>query len=100
MKEVAKDAYVDIGRPIAKPTGQLAGLVPRAIKAALAPVEKWVLQREYNVAETQKLLEIKLQNITPEVTFMSNFKFLLSEPGFQSFTDVAIAASSINLQAT
>jgi hypothetical protein len=65
VKEVAKDAYVDIGRPIAKPTGQLAGLVPRAIKAALAPVEKWVLQREYNVAETQKLLEIKLQNITP-----------------------------------
>lgn len=65
VKEVAKDAYADIGRPIAKPTGQLAGLVPRAIKAALAPVEKWVLQQEYNVAETQKLLEIKLQNITP-----------------------------------
>lgn len=65
VKEVAKDAYADVGRPIAKPTGQLVGLVPRAIKAALAPVEKWVLQREYNVAETQKLLEIKLQNITP-----------------------------------
>ncbi len=64
-KEVAKDAYADVGRPVAKPTGELVGLVPRAIKAALAPVEKWVLQREYNVAETKKLLEEKLQNITP-----------------------------------
>lgn len=65
VKEVAKDAYADVGRPVAKPTGELVGLVPRAIKAALAPVEKWVLQREYNVAETKKLLEEKLQNVTP-----------------------------------
>ena len=65
VKEVAKEAYADMGRSIAKPTGQLIGLVPRAIKAALAPIEKWVLQREYNIAETQKLLEIKLQNINP-----------------------------------
>ena len=27
---------------------------------------------------------------------MSNFKFLLSEPGFQSFADVAIAAGIAN----
>lgn len=67
VKEVAKDAYADVGRPVAKPTGELIGLVPRAIKAALAPVEKWVLQREYNVAETKKLLEEKLQNITPDL---------------------------------
>ena len=26
---------------------------------------------------------------------MSNFKFLLSEPGFQSFADVAVAAEKI-----
>lgn len=66
-KEVAKDAYADAGRPVAKPTGDLLGLVPRAIKAALAPVEKWVLQQEYNVAETKKLLEEKLQNTPPEL---------------------------------
>lgn len=65
-KEVAKDVYVDGGRPVVKPTGELLGLVPRAIKAALAPVEKWVLQREYNIAETQRLLEEKLKNISPD----------------------------------
>ena len=32
---------------------------------------------------------------TNGVTFMSNFKFLLSEPGFASFADVAIAAEKI-----
>lgn len=67
VKEVAKDAYADVGRPIAKPTGELVGLVPRAIKAALAPVEKWVLQREYNVAETKLLLEKKLERVQPEL---------------------------------
>ena len=66
-KEVAKDVYEDVGHPIAKPTGELVGLVPRAIKAALAPVEKWVLQREYNVAETKKLLEEKLQSTPPDL---------------------------------
>lgn len=66
-KEVAKDVYADAGKPIAKPTGELLGLVPRAIKAALEPVEKWVLQREYNVAETKLLLEKKLENVQPEL---------------------------------
>lgn len=55
-KEIAKDVYTDGGRPVVKPTGELLGLIPRAIKAALAPAEKWILQREYNIAETQKLL--------------------------------------------
>ena len=66
-KELAKDVYADAGRPVAKPTGELVGLVPRAIRAALAPVEKWVLQQEYNVAETKKLLEEKLQGTPPEL---------------------------------
>lgn len=67
VKEVAKDVYADAGKPIAKPTGELLGLVPRAIKAALEPVEKWVLQREYNIAETKLLLEKKLENVQPEL---------------------------------
>lgn len=65
-KEIVKDVYADGGKPIVKPTGELVGLVPRAIKAALAPLEKWVLQREYNIEETKKLLEDKLKNIPPE----------------------------------
>ncbi|MBR4334290.1 MAG: DUF4393 domain-containing protein [Clostridia bacterium] len=67
VKEIAKSVYEDAGQAIAKPTGELVGLIPRAIKAALAPVEKWVMQREYNLAETKKLLEYKLQNIKPEL---------------------------------
>ena len=65
-KEIVKDVYVDAGKPIVKPTGELLGLIPRAIKAAFAPLEKWILNREYNVAETRKLLEQKLQNIPVE----------------------------------
>lgn len=64
-KVVTKEVYADVGHPIAKPTGELVGLVPRAIRAALAPVEKWVLEREYNVAETKKLLEEKLKTFHP-----------------------------------
>lgn len=67
MKELAKDVYTDGGKPVVKPTGELVGLVPRAIKAALAPLEQWILQREYNVAETKKLLEEKLKSVPPEL---------------------------------
>lgn len=63
--EIAKDAYTDLGKPVAKPTGETLGLIPRAIKAALLPVEKWVLGKEYNLEATKKLLEEKLAN-TPE----------------------------------
>ena len=66
-KEIAKDVYSDAGKPVLKPTGELVGLVPRAIKAALCPIEKWIMQKEYNVAETRKLLEEKLQNTSPEL---------------------------------
>ena len=66
-KEIAKEAYKDGGKSVVKPTGELVGLVPRAIKAALSPLEKWILQKEYNVAETKKLLEAKLQNTPAEL---------------------------------
>lgn len=66
-KGIAKDTYEDIGKPVTKPTGELLGLLPRIIKAALAPIEKWVLQKEYNIEETIKLLEKKLENISPDL---------------------------------
>lgn len=43
-----------------------SALVVRAIHAALSPLEKWVLQKEYNVAETKKLLEEKLKDTRVE----------------------------------
>lgn len=65
-KVIAKDVYEDGAKLVVKPTGELMGLIPRAIKAALAPVEKWILQREYNIEMTKKLLEEKLKNVPPE----------------------------------
>ena len=70
LKQIAKKAYTDLGHPVAAPTGELVGLVPRAIRAALAPVEKWVLQQEYNVNETKKLLAEKLKNVSPTLIDM------------------------------
>ncbi len=64
--EVSKELYKDGGTPIVKPTGELVGLIPRAIKAAMLPLEKWIVNKEYNLSETKKLLEVKLENIDPE----------------------------------
>lgn len=66
VKEIAKEAYQDGAKPVVKPTGELIALLPRTIKAALAPLERWILQREYNIEETKKLLEEKLKNVPPE----------------------------------
>lgn len=65
--EVAKDVYADGAKPVIKPMGELIGLVPRAIKSAFLPLEKWVLNKEYNLAETKKLLELKLHDVAPEL---------------------------------
>lgn len=67
LKEITPEIYQDVGQPVAKPTGELLGLVPRAIKAALEPIEKWIMQKEYNIAETKKLLELKLEKVSPEL---------------------------------
>lgn len=66
LKSIAKDLYNDLGHPSAVQVGETLSLVPRAVKAALAPLEQWILQREYNVAETKKLLEEKLKTVSPE----------------------------------
>ena len=60
------EVYNDVLKPAAQATGGLLALVPRAIRAALAPLEKWILEREYNVAEIRKLLEEKLKDVAPE----------------------------------
>jgi len=56
VKEIAKDVYEDAGKTIVKPTGDLLSLIPRAVKAALSPLEKWILQKEYSVEETKNYL--------------------------------------------
>ena len=57
--------YDDAIAPIAHPTAQTLGLVPRAIKAAFSSLEKWILNREYSIRETEMLLEKKLESIDP-----------------------------------
>lgn len=58
--------YEDACSPFTHPVAQTLGLLPRTIKAALAPLEKWILHREYAVKEVEALLEKKLQNVEPE----------------------------------
>lgn len=59
------EVYNDGLQPAVKQTGKTLGLLTRAINAALAPLEKWVLYREYSLKEVQAQLELKLKNIEP-----------------------------------
>lgn len=49
-----------------KEADKTTALLVRAIHAALSPLEKWVMQKEYNLAETKKLLEAKLKDTSVE----------------------------------
>lgn len=64
--EIVKQGYNDIGPTLVRPTATTLGLLPRAIRASLSGLEKWVLEREYGVAKVAKLLEIKLQQVGAE----------------------------------
>ena len=55
--EVAKAVYEDAGHEIIQPTGKTLSLIPRAVRAALQPCEKWIMQREYNLEVFKKLLD-------------------------------------------
>lgn len=71
VKEVAKqiplkDIYDGIAKDSVDSSGQLLALIPRAINAALSPLHKWILHKEYSIAETKALLEIKLKNVNPD----------------------------------
>ncbi|WP_300260310.1 DUF4393 domain-containing protein [uncultured Cloacibacillus sp.] len=62
---VAKEAYADLVHPVAKPIGEIAGMLPRAVRVALTPLEKWLAEKEFNMAAMRKLLEEKLENVDP-----------------------------------
>lgn len=62
-----KDVYEDVFKPATNSTGQILGLIPRAVNAALVPLHQWILNKEYNIKETQKILEKKLENIDPKL---------------------------------
>lgn len=64
--EVAKDAYNDIAHPVLSATGNVLAIIPHAVERALLPVQQWVAEGQYRLAETKKMLAIKLENIAPE----------------------------------
>ena len=60
------EVYDDGLKTATQESGKTLALIPRTINAALAPLRQWILQKEYNVAETEKLLAKKLENVCEE----------------------------------
>lgn len=64
--ETINKTYDDVAHPAASEVGKFIGRIPRAINAALSGVDKWILQKEYNLSETEKLLARKMENADPK----------------------------------
>lgn len=64
--EVAPNLYDDTIHPTAKESGKTLSLIPKTINAALVPLRQWIAKKEYNMAETEKLLAYKLEHLDPE----------------------------------
>lgn len=65
VTQTAGKAYDDIAHPTAHVTGQIVSFIPRTVKVWLGKWEKWILNGEYAIKETEKLLEEKLKR-TPQ----------------------------------
>ena len=64
--ETMPELYDDAIKPSAQEWGKTAALVPQTINAALVPLRQWIAQREYNLAETEKLIAEKMANVSAE----------------------------------
>ena len=64
--KVVPDVYEDGAKQTVTESGKIAGRIPRAINAALAGIDIWIMNREYKVAEVKKILEQKLENVNPD----------------------------------
>ncbi|WP_051540308.1 DUF4393 domain-containing protein [Clostridium ihumii] len=60
------ETYKDGLQPTVKESGKTLSLIPRAINAALVPLQKWILYKEYSYNETELILKEKLKNIDPQ----------------------------------
>lgn len=63
--KTAPTLYEDALQPTVQEVGKLVARIPRAINAAFSGLDKWILNKEYNVDETKKLLEHKLSKTDP-----------------------------------
>ena len=64
--EIVPEAYNDVVQPAAKESGKTLSLIPRTINAALIPLQCWISRKEYQLAETEKLLALKLEKVSAE----------------------------------
>ncbi len=64
--KTAPTLYEDAFQPAIQEVGKLAARIPRAINAAFSGLDKWILNKEYRIDETKKLLAYKLENVDPQ----------------------------------
>lgn len=64
--KTAPTLYEDAFQPTVQEVGKFAARVPRAINVAFSGLDKWILNKEYAIDETKKLLEKKLENVNPD----------------------------------
>lgn len=64
--KTAPTLYEDALQPTVQEVGKFAARIPRAINAAFSGLDKWILNKEYAIDETKKLLERKLENVDPD----------------------------------
>jgi hypothetical protein len=59
------ELYSDGLKPTVRESGKFLARIPRAINAALSPIDIWIAKKEYNVEQTKILLARKLINVDP-----------------------------------
>lgn len=62
-KKIVEKIYDDGAKGFVQESGTTLSLLPKTINAALVPLRKWIVEKEYSFKETQLLLEKKLKNI-------------------------------------
>lgn len=63
VSQTAGKTYDDLVHPTAQATGGIISFIPRTIRVWFGKWEKWILNGEYAIRETEKLLEEKLKHI-------------------------------------
>ena len=63
VSQTAGKTYDDLAHPTAQATGEIISFIPRTIRVWFGKWEKWILNGEYAIRETEKHLEEKLKHI-------------------------------------
>ena len=66
VKEIIPELYKDGAKPTIIETGKTLSIIPQTINAALVPLRKWIIGREYSFKETEALLAKKLEKVKLE----------------------------------